>query len=170
MITVMKIAMLSFVSLAQSQVLMYPGYRYIPFNELVNDERTDAAGILDYSETTWNLPGNNEVEFLCFDCLPPDQQEAAKLIGFPTETFDGDEVSDTWDCYVNHYYDFSWDRLASDEYDVAQYYETLGWSRAYWESSDPDLPPPTTESMLWEELSDNEREAADMLCYFQETR
>lgn len=167
-VLVMKIAMLPFAHLAQAQQLTYPGYRYIPFTSL-SDERKDAAYVLQYSDASWDLPGTNKLEYLCFECLTLDQQEAAKVIGFPIETYDGDDVeySDTWDCYVNHYYDFSWETLVS--YDVAQYYETLGYDEEYWNSTDPNLEPPLVESLLWDELQPNQREAAGMLCYSQQT-
>ena len=92
---------------------------------------------------------------------------AAKTIGFPIETYIGfdEEYSDTWDCYVNHYYDFSWATLV--DYDVAQYYEALGYTEGYWSGTDTEAP--LTELLHWEELSDTERDAADMICYFQQT-
>ena len=45
--------------------------------------------------------------------------------------------------------------------------ETLGWTVDSWDYSTSD--PPATESKSWEELSNEERAAATLLCYFRET-
>jgi len=150
-----------------TQILLYPGYRYTPYVNL-NDENKAAATVLNYTDSTWDIPGNNEIEYLGFESLTQDQKEAAKSIGFPIETYDGydGEYSDTWDCYVNHYYDFAWATLVA--YDLAQYYEVLGFTEDLWSGGDYYYYP-TTYALYWEDLSTSEKAAADMLCYFEQT-
>jgi len=146
-------------------LVLYPYYRYTPYFGL-NAENTDAATTLSYKREEWEIPGTNEVELLDFDSLSLTQQEAAKTIGFPIETYaewDG-EYSDTWDCYVNHYSNFYWSTL--EDYGIAQYWEVLGYTERIWNGNDPS---PPTADMYWDGLSDDEKEAADMLCYFEYT-
>lgn len=65
----------------------------------------------------------------------------------------------------SHYDDYSWDELI--EFDLNGPFETLGWSRTSWESDDSDTYP-VSDNLTWEDLNDEEQEAADEICYFFE--
>jgi len=146
--------------------LVYPGYRYTPFAELSYINTAAAVNKLDYGTATWDLPGTNGIESYAFESLTSNLKDGVKTIGFPIETYvdyDG-EYSDTWDCYVNHYFDYSWATLVL--YEIAQYFEALGWTEEQWSGINTVVP--LTENLYWEQLSDTEIEAADMVCYFQQ--
>lgn len=70
------------------------------------------------------------------------------------------------DCYLNHYGDYDWEEL--ELYDIAIFYEALGWSQLAWDSGSQSLYP-DTEEKFWAELSAAEQEAAEELCYFAST-
>jgi len=111
----------------------YPGLRYTVWDDLT-PEAMEAAVHLGYGEDDWNLPGTAKIESLSY--------ESIGLQGF--FGFDGQSQQNaiqdicltelTWDCYLNHYEDYSWDELAAEEVQV--YFQTLGWTQASWESDD----------------------------------
>ena len=47
------------------------------------------------------------------------------------------------------------------------YFNMLGWNQESWDGGDEDNVP-ETESMYWEELSQEEQEAARQICYSAE--
>lgn len=72
-------------------------------------------------------------------------------------------VSDEqYDCFVNHYDNYDWDEL--EEYDLAQYFVQLGWSNESWTGAAAE---PESESKLWQALTEAEKTAAGMICFFQ---
>ena len=154
-------------------VVGYPYFRYTQYSELSDDSK-DAATVLGYNNNAnndWDLPNTNPIEKSAFFSLTDDQKEAAKTLGFPIEPYVGIDLnnyedSDTWDCYVNHYGGYGWDELV--EYDLAQYWEALGYNSKHWEeNSTEEIPPAAGE--FWDGLTEDEQAAAASLCYFEQT-
>jgi hypothetical protein len=146
----------------------YPEMRYTEWNSLPQEEEAYSAAVNDlgYDEYTWNLPGTAEIESLSYETIGltgflgivgRSQQEAIQDLCL-TEL--------TWDCYMNHYSDYTWEELLEEE--VQGFYQTLGWTKDNWES-DNEEDYPASENKDWSELSDEEKTAADELCYFEET-
>jgi len=117
--------------------------------------QVDLVRALDYTKATWNLLGTNEIEFLAFFSLTPAEQAASEQLGMDEED---------WDCYQNHYSDYSWDELL--EYELAKYWMALGWTRMSWEG---DGSPPNTNDMFWMELTPSQQDALTEICYRQES-
>lgn len=67
------------------------------------------------------------------------------------------------DCWINHYNSYDWSEL--EEYDIAGYLETLGWTESMW---DDKTDTPVSEGKDWEDLSDAEKAAAVVICYTQQ--
>ena len=137
--------------LVNGQSASYPTLRFIPWDQ--NDESTISVAIdaLGYNSTSWDNPGTNPIEMLTFEMITIDLAVAAAL-----EQLDLDKHS--WDCYINHYRGYTWPDL-TNTYKNA--YRTLGWTHVSWnQRSDPP------ESERWDELNASERDAAEILCYF----
>ena len=138
----------------------FPTIRYTPWNLLPFGVREYAKDRLDYNEATWNLPGTNPIEDLSWSSLTIEQQTGAKQLGFSSY--------DTWDCWQNHYGDYSWEEMVDEEVD--EYYEDLGYNSTSW---DRDLFVPI-EDDYWVEMDDDnddeeDKKALNALCYFEET-
>lgn len=132
-----------------------PTFRYRPFHELDTTSQNIAEEKLGYMEVTWNNHGLNSVEKSGWDGLTSNQRDGASLLGYTV---------DQWDCFINHYEGFSWDDLADKG--VQEHYQGLGWTRAHWEHTADTIV--YTESRWWGQLTDNEKRAANGLCYFKE--
>merc|ERR1712238_90218 len=109
---------------------------------------------LDYTQTTWNTLGTNEIEESAFYALTPAEAAASEQLGMN---------EDQWDCYQNHFGDYSWDEL--ELYSLDTYWRALGWTRSSWEG---DSNPPSTGDKFWMELTRQQQEAAIELCYIQQ--
>ena len=133
-----------------------PDFRYVEYSAL--DQTTeDAAMALGYSEGTWNTPGTQDVEELSFSTIvAADAADEALLtiIGFT-------EVQ--YDCYVNHYEDYSWAELATEG--VQEFFVALGWTEDFLGNG---TGPPASEDKGWSELTAAEQTAAGEICYFEE--
>ena len=140
------------VALQLDEEPVYPEIRYTLWSES-SPPIQDAAIDLGYNPSTWDEPGTAEVEELSYETI--NAPATMKVIGM-------NEV--TWDCYMNHYEDFSWEELEEEE--VQEWYEVLGWTERAWESG---IDEPTTEEEDWDELSDEQRLAAENICFFRET-
>lgn len=138
--------------------LTYPSFRYVPWEEL-DESLVAAAEALEYTEETWNTPGQAEIESLSYETItldsPDIRQQALDTIGYDNE--------EQWDCYINHYDDYDWEELEEEE--VQQYYAALGWTEESWLG---DEDPPESEDMDWAELNDDQQAAASELCYFEQ--
>jgi len=132
-----------------------PAFRYEPFHKLDSTSQNIAEEKLDYLELTWNNYGLAPVERKQWSSLTSNERDGASLLGY---------TEDTWDCFINHYEDYTWDELA--EKGVQGYYEGLGWTREHWERTVDTIV--YTESRWWTQLTDNEKQAANNLCYFKE--
>lgn len=137
--------------------IAYPTTRYTPYSEL-SSSAIVAANTLTLSRTQWNNPfsqGSIEYEKDWIQ-LTPAQQTAASGIDCGTE--------DCWDCYIHHYNDYNWTELGLEP-NVREAFIDLGWTEARWIAD--DFPP--SEELDWVQLSDTQRAAADVLCYFEDT-
>lgn len=135
-----------------------PILRFTAFHAL-SPENQDHAEVLEYTSSTWNLPGTNPIEELAFDGLTPEQQEAAIALGM-------DE--DTWDCYQNHYEDYSWEEM--DEWGLLEpvidleYYNVSSWN------GNTTLPfIDEMEDEYWIEILPEDQMALKQLCYVEQT-
>jgi hypothetical protein len=137
--------------LANTRGIDQPEFRYVAFDDIGAAKRYEADTGLGYTEDTWNLPGTADVEKLSFGSLTADNQAAAVALGFS-------EV--VWDCYVNHYDDYSWDELATEG--VQQYYITLGWTDDAWTT---DSSTPASDEEFFGDLTSDQTAAAEELCY-----
>jgi hypothetical protein len=131
----------------------YPDFRYVLWKDLDVDRKISAEA-LDWTETTWNNPGQATIETFAFEDLPDESQDEASSMGF-------DDMS--WNCYINHFDAFVWSSL--EDLDVQKYFITLGWSRQSWEG---EIDPPASDETPWVALTAAEQNAATELCYTKE--
>jgi hypothetical protein len=113
---------------------------------------------LGYERDTWNLPGSAPIEALSFETIllaQPDKIEVIRNMGYNEPT---------WDCYINHYGDFTWEELA--EADVQKYLVMIGWTEDSWENENSDPPPADDE--FWGDLTTEQRDGAKGICYFRQ--
>jgi hypothetical protein len=145
--------------LTEEEELFFPDFRYLTWEELDMESETNAL-ILDYNETTWNLPGTNDIELKSYFSInltfPEEHITAVDDLGFNEET---------WDCWINHYMDYDWDEL--EFYNISESSELLGWDQSSWESGNPE-DWPDTEMTAWVNLTASEQFGAMELCYFEE--
>ncbi|CAB9522379.1 expressed unknown protein [Seminavis robusta] len=119
-------------------------------------EQTHAT-TLGFNESTWNSPGTAAIEtsFDSFDELSAANKSAAEGLGI-------DEFF--WDCLIQHYSNRGWNQLQA--LGVQDYFLTLDWTFASWHDI---VPPPATDSMSFADLTMEQQEAAEQLCYLPET-
>eukprot|EP00573_Skeletonema_grethae_P001225 CAMPEP_0201685498 /NCGR_PEP_ID=MMETSP0578-20130828/235_1 /ASSEMBLY_ACC=CAM_ASM_000663 /TAXON_ID=267565 /ORGANISM="Skeletonema grethea, Strain CCMP 1804" /LENGTH=387 /DNA_ID=CAMNT_0048169401 /DNA_START=67 /DNA_END=1230 /DNA_ORIENTATION=- len=130
-----------------------PDFRYEEFSNLNRVQQKAAIDQLDYTAVTWNALGLADVERKGWDYLTTDQQIGATQIGFTKES---------WDCFIDHYSSAYWAELVANN--KASQYMRLGWSQESWEGEGTH---PSTEGKWWDQLSDDEKRAANSLCYFK---
>jgi len=128
-------------------------FRYLPWDQLQPTARVLAELKLGYNALLWNNPGISSIESTRWDDLVVDQQVGAGSAGFTQET---------WDCYQNHYLDYSWDML--EDAGVQQYYAALGFDESMWGGiSVPQFFNLWDRS--WDELTDVEQQSLGELCF-----
>eukprot|EP00978_Attheya_sp_CCMP212_P002741 scaffold5612_cov46-Attheya_sp.AAC.4 len=83
-------------------------------------------------------------------------QGNATIVGFTNET---------WDCHINHYYDYSWEELIA--YDLNEYFETIGYTASdMWEGDDEtDL---DFEDKEWDEIETEVQGALVSICWTED--
>ncbi len=124
--------------------------RYVEWEDLAEEIRTVANSSLFYNEASWNYPGSAKIEKKRWDELTDQQRADAITLGF---------YERTWDCFQNHYRAYEWDELDRDSQDALR---VLGWNNVTWESKDS----PASFDNDWDQLSENEKSEAAILCYF----
>lgn len=176
-----------------------PEIRFTPFDNLTTSILDVATrGILGYNTQTWNLPGsaNNDGnsdddtvfwEGLSFGTI---QNSNPRVISAIAEL---NFTAQTWDCWVNHYQDCTWEGLyrqsdikvtiVEDENrqdtavisgrDLQFAVETLGWSESNWDTQerrDYFFPHGTSRGPRppWDQLDVLQQRAALALCWTQE--
>ncbi|KAL7546468.1 hypothetical protein ACHAWF_009800 [Thalassiosira exigua] len=132
-----------------------PGFRYEPFHKLDSTSKNIAEEKLGYQEVTWNVHGLAPIEKKGWTALTSNERDAASVLGF---------VQGTWDCFINHYQQYEWDELAAKG--VQEHYRQLGWTQEFWEHDVDGVP--YTEARWWDLLTENEKKAANALCYFED--
>lgn len=151
------LASLPAATLVAAQGLPYakPTVRFTPYYRLDTTTQNIVEDKLGYAETTWNNFGIARVEKKRWSSLTSNERDGANLLGF---------TEGTWDCFVNHYEDYSWEELV--EKGVTEYYEGLGWTQDHWEHNAVGVP--YTEARWWGQLTDMEKSAANGLCFFKD--
>mmetsp|Transcript_26761 Transcript_26761/g.55861 ORF Transcript_26761/g.55861 Transcript_26761/m.55861 type:complete len:422 (+) Transcript_26761:239-1504(+) len=134
-----------------------PTVRFTPYYELDTTIRNIVEEKLGYIEATWNNFGIAPVEEKRWNSLTANERDGANMLGF---------AEGTWDCFINHYDDYSWEELV--EKGVAENYEGLGWTRDHWEQSNAVVGVPYTEARWWGQLTDTEKSVANGLCFFED--
>jgi len=132
-----------------------PLFRFTPFHELSETYQSIAEEKLGYMEVTWNNHGIAPIEKKGWDQLTSNERDAASMLGF---------AEGTWDCFINHYEQYSWDDLALKG--AQAHYRELGWTQAHWEHTITEVP--YSEARWWDQLTDNEKKSANALCYFED--
>lgn len=132
-----------------------PKFRFEPFHRLDSTSRNIAEEKLGYMEITWNNHGLAPIEKKGWSALTTNERDAANVLGF---------TEGTWDCFINHYEQYSWEDL--EEKGVQQAYRGLGWTEAHWNREVEEVP--YTESRWWDMLTDNEKKSANALCYYED--
>ncbi|KAL9180762.1 hypothetical protein ACHAXT_011215 [Thalassiosira profunda] len=142
---------------ASADVFPYakPGFRFSPFEQLSTTSQMIAEEELGYNAITWNNHALAPIEQTRFAGLTSNERDAAIQLGF---------TEGTWDCFINHYENFGWDELADKG--VQEHFRELGWSQAHWDGTADDVP--YTEARWWGMLTDNEKRAANAICYFED--
>eukprot|EP00578_Thalassiosira_sp_NH16_P020111 CAMPEP_0181083060 /NCGR_PEP_ID=MMETSP1071-20121207/3957_1 /TAXON_ID=35127 /ORGANISM="Thalassiosira sp., Strain NH16" /LENGTH=397 /DNA_ID=CAMNT_0023164695 /DNA_START=61 /DNA_END=1254 /DNA_ORIENTATION=- len=131
-----------------------PAFRYRPFHKLDTTSQNIAQEKLGYLEVTWNNHGLAPIEKKGWPALTSNERDAAVTLGF---------TQATWDCFINHYEQYSWEEL--EEKGVQEHYIKLGWTEAHWNHELESVP--YTEGRWWDQLTDNEKQAANKICYFE---
>mmetsp|Transcript_11286 Transcript_11286/g.22555 ORF Transcript_11286/g.22555 Transcript_11286/m.22555 type:complete len:373 (+) Transcript_11286:228-1346(+) len=131
-----------------------PEVRYTPWQDLDPVVQNIAETKLGYTPVTWNVHGLADIERLGWWQMTPDQEEGAKAIGFNEET---------WDCFIHHYSSYLWSEIV--DYNYVDHFRNLGWTESSWNGND-ELP--ATEAKWWGQLTDDEKKAANGLCYFED--
>lgn len=132
-----------------------PAFRYEPFDSLDKTSQNIASEKLGYLPLTWNNHGLADIERKGWDNLTSNEREAAEILGFTV---------DTWDCFINHYEQYSWEELAAEG--VQEHFRNLGWDEGYWTHETEGVP--YTDARWWDQLTDTEKLAANKLCYFEQ--
>jgi len=120
----------------------YPKIRYTRWEDLSADTRAILGKTLGYKRPTWEKLGSHDVEKKTFEDFNFEEQAGLMMLGL------GGYV---WDCFVNHYE--SYDRKDQVRIGVFDHVESLNKSM----------------SKRWKDLTDNEKDSANQLCYFEES-
>ena len=141
----------------QPAKIEYPTYRYTLWKDLKPYQQR-AAMSLNYTSTSWNLPGTATVERFSWYNLGKARQVDAINIGFDDAAI--------WDCYINHFQDFTWNRLVQIHRD--KFWSVLGYNQTTWQETQHSFTP-SALNKKWAQLTTEEQAAATELCYFQQT-
>jgi len=135
------------VSITQAGIPCNPE-RYVEWSELSEDMISNAKA-LGYNEVLWDTPRatGTSVESHNWGWLGYKKKYAENL-GF-------NELS--WNCYMNHYYDYTWDSIKF--YDLDDSMITLGWGESCFDRGI------CKEQKKWSDLTDKERAAAKTICH-----
>lgn len=127
--------------------------RYWSWDGLDANEK-QLLGSVGWTKNTWDTPGTAAFEFTSWNMLTWKQREALTEFGF---------YQNQWNCYMAHYDDYDWFELVME--DVAEHFETLGWTKETWSTNTE----PWAWNADWDELDDAEQDAAWEICYVKET-
>ena len=134
-----------------------PTLRFTAFSMLPDDSLPIIEDGLGYREDSWNLLGSSSLEALSWasnTAEVADFVENSAAIGILDEA--------TWDCHINHFVDYWWSEL--ETYGMAVQWRALGYDASMWSVGKLS----EVEDLYWSELSDEQRAAAEQLCYREE--
>jgi hypothetical protein len=104
---------------------------------------------------SWAQQGRDEdIESKSWTSLSNSIRANAAIVGF---------TEDTWDCHINHYNDYSWEELATDN--LTEYFETIGYTTEIWEGEDTDL---DVDDEDWEDISEEAQAALEEICWTED--
>jgi hypothetical protein len=171
-----------------------PETRFTPFSQLSESMLNNLMrySLLGYDSDRWDVPGsaNNDAnatgvfwEGLSFQTIQTTSLQAISAV------VRLDFNAQQWDCWVNHYQDFTWDELYwqseieiivdEDEgamirgRDLQEAMRILGWTETNWQTSERFeyfFPQGTSRGKRppWDELTVAEQEAATSTCWNRE--
>lgn len=131
-----------------------PEFRYQHWMELDGETRDMADDKLKYSSLTWNVLGLGSIESKAWRSLTEYQRDGAVELGY---------TQLSWDCWQNHYKDYSWDELVFYGLDFP--YLTLGWNELSWDGIESA---PVSTDKSWKDLTMEQRTSAAEMCYFRD--
>eukprot|EP00980_Cylindrotheca_fusiformis_P013740 scaffold3533_cov97-Cylindrotheca_fusiformis.AAC.4 len=137
-----------------STELIYP-IPYFRFAPWETSSFRPLAEQLGYTSETWSHPGENAIESKSYASII-ERSDLLDRMGF---------TQFTWDCWMNHYTDYSWDELEC--YGLSSVYKELGWNESSWDSDSED-DWPIQEFTEWALLYSSEKEAAKKVCFSPE--
>ena len=129
----------------------YPYTRFTAWERLSNSEQNIGTS-LGYFRSSWDNLEIYDLETLAYSDLTSQEKLYLMSLGL-----DGEQ----WDCYMNHYNGYYWDDLPKAG--ISEHLTTLGYTQTTWDEDDGA----DTEDMYWDELSEEQKEAAYKLCYFK---
>eukprot|EP00586_Coscinodiscus_wailesii_P010337 CAMPEP_0172498204 /NCGR_PEP_ID=MMETSP1066-20121228/110705_1 /TAXON_ID=671091 /ORGANISM="Coscinodiscus wailesii, Strain CCMP2513" /LENGTH=222 /DNA_ID=CAMNT_0013271395 /DNA_START=45 /DNA_END=713 /DNA_ORIENTATION=+ len=128
------------------------GRRWQLWEDIDDDKYKRRAEKMGYNKTTWNIPGTADIEDNSWwGLVKIDMDVVAGKIGWE---------SDVWDCYVNHYEDYTWDEI--EEWGLKKAFKRLGFDREKWANASFAT---LRDGSKWDDLSEKEQWAADQICY-----
>jgi hypothetical protein len=130
-----------------------PYFKFEAWEELDSAMKVHAE-VLGYTDETWNSPGKNKIESISYAYI--EDKESIDKMGF---------TQHTWDCWVNHYSNYTWEELECFGLSYAS--EALGWDESSWKSKNED-DWPEQEFTNWTLLHEDEQLAAEEMCFFPE--
>ena len=145
-----------------------PCIRSTPWGRLSNNDKSHAQ-TLGYNAGTWDMLDFAEarVEWGRWADLSAERREAAGALGYADAA--------TWDCCINHYYDYDYDELKLNNPEAFDAVVALGYSKQYWDGPEWRYDPPLIEAKTWcdsvtsdqEDICVNKTEigALKTLCY-----
>lgn len=129
----------------------FPAFRFVPWKYLNPDVKQWAEEKLQYTESSWDIPGTLDVEYRSMDMLETDVAKNLHILGFRSHY--------SWDCYIAHYEDWTWNEMESAH--LTESLVTLGYTRESWNKDTK----PDTMRKYWVDLTIEEQLAANELCY-----
>jgi len=155
----MLAALLMLYAMKVEAIEIYPTLRFTPWKNLHESAKAEGE-ILGYrSERSWNNLGSNSIERLSYETIKLQSERKAQAIEKLLE-----EAEDSWDCYINHYDDYTWDEL--ELWGIQEAFITMGYDENLWQND--QAPRPEVENEDWVELTPEHQEAALYVCYTQE--
>jgi len=101
---------------------------------------------------SWTQQGRDyeDIESKSWFSLENESIFFATLVGF---------TEDTWDCHINHYYDYYWEELVM--YNLSEYFEIIGYTQASWERDDSI----DVNDQYWDEIETDVEAALEEICW-----
>lgn len=135
--------------------------RYVLWGDLSKDIKSIAEK-LNYTQNSWNMPGKSPIERFSYGSMGIAYTSYGIGSGNNTGAIEDMGLNeDEWDCHINHYDDYSWKELHTKGVQV--FFSYLGWTRDTWENI--HIRYPFSEYITWYDMTTEQREAAEAVCY-----